>query len=98
MDKAKHTQGPWTLDTCLHIYGLGEPKPIDGFPGGVSVEEVHVCTAKTYADAALIAAAPELLAALEAVDEFAKNPDQLSRDHDGVLAQVRAAIAKATGA
>lgn len=31
--------------------------------------------------------------ALEAVDEFAKNPGQLSRDHDGVLAQVRAALA-----
>lgn len=39
----------------------------------------------------------ELLAALTAVDEFAKNPDQLSRDHDGLLAQVRAIIAKVDG-
>jgi hypothetical protein len=56
------------------------------------------CASVRHPDMQLIEAAPDLLEALEEIDEFAKNPDQLSRDHDGVLAKARAAIKKAKGA
>lgn len=49
------------------------------------------------ANARLIAAAPDLLEALQKVLAFAETPVSMSADHDGILAEVRAAIAKATG-
>jgi len=87
----KHTPGPWCMDTSLHIYGSAEPQPIPGFIGGTSIEQSHICTAKSYADAALIAAAPDLLEALEAIVRF-----NTPLPH-GLLEQARAAIAKARG-
>lgn len=58
----KHTPGPWFFDTHLHIHGQGTPVPCDG---GTRTDLPHVATANRFADAALIVAAPDLLAALD---------------------------------
>ena len=92
---AKHTPGPWFLDTSLHIYGQSEPRPLDGFTGGEIVEQPHVCTAKNYANARLIAAAPELLGALMM---FVWPYQEQNRNTDTERQEIaRAAIAKAIG-
>lgn len=96
----KHTPGPWFLDTSLHIYGTSVPRPLDGWPGGATVEHPHVCTAKTIGDARLIAAAPELLEALEAgpstLHELPGGKECACSQCDFVRLK-RAAVAKATG-
>lgn len=102
--KSQHTPGPpWTLNK-------GNRKPMIGFDvkdGGPLlpiVPEVHgYCVAEAKRNARLIAAAPDLLAALKDLDDRL----QLCKDV-GVTADeaydsfyqeiVRAAIAKATGA
>jgi hypothetical protein len=86
---SKHTPGPWT------VWENGDDE--------IGVDDLYqnsVCTVEKgetrMADASLIAAAPELLAALELLLS--------ARDDDGaicpsgvVVAQVKAAIAKAKG-
>ena len=69
-DKAKPTPGPWFADTGCR----GEPVFIYGT---VNDDAVDVCTvpfrvgdAQAEADAALIAAAPDLLEACEAAENF----------------------------
>lgn len=80
-----HTPGPWTLEP-----GIG-----GGFSGMISGPEHSVAAVCNYypkavlANALLIAAAPDLLAACEAAIYALKG-----REHDGFL---RAAIAKAKG-
>lgn len=86
----KHTPGPWFIDTSLHVYGSSEPRPLDGVPGGTVIDNPHVCTAKTCADARLIAAAPELLEMLQKAVKFGGLFPDLAEE-------ARAAIAKATG-
>lgn len=86
MSAAKYTPGPWAY--VDHDYGH------DSVYGGVSRLVCHVFgdDAQAVEDARLIAAAPELLAALQnAVDEV----DGTFPFH--FLEAARAAIAKATG-
>ena len=86
MPRETHTPGPWTwagvtqCATGLGFYSVGP----DYDPNG------SICRLDNQpaGNARLIAAAPELLAALLSVP--------LSGLSDGVAAQVRAAIAKAT--
>lgn len=92
--EAKHTQGPWSRS---NPHGL----TIDGPPDrtGWVLTVAHVAARKdekqALADACLIAAAPELLAACQAVlDEF---PAMDGRRIESVKAICRAAIAKAKG-
>lgn len=73
----KHTPGPWTAD--------GEDSDWEINFNGISIAEVY-----DEADARLIAAAPDMLAALEAVEA-----DYIKAD---LRVIVRAAIAKAKGA
>jgi len=73
---SKHTPGPWITDTCV------------GDRWRVSHQGRWTATAYTKPDARLIAAAPDLLAALKLVEPY------VSLDH---LGQVHAAIAKAEG-
>jgi hypothetical protein len=80
-----HTPGPWHWDV----------DPLENRTPDVLVDKdsraVMVANWKgSEADARLIAHAPELLAALEAVVAF-------SGAHGGPYAEARAAIAKATG-
>lgn len=94
---SKHTQGPWQVsgvrarelklgrDTQLHMVG----------PDGDEAAAVFYCTktGRGVADAKLIAAAPDLLAALEALMDVAS--DCGVSKHNFAMGDARAAIEKA---
>lgn len=84
MSEHKHTPGPWIADVrnenCAYIEG--PPTSYDE------------CYFKNAADARLIAAAPDLLAALQAI----VSPLGGFHCHTTVQDQARAAITRATGA
>jgi hypothetical protein len=85
---AQHTSGPWQVNSLTRIeaadYGL-----IANVRGDLSEAETH-------ANARLIAAAPELLDALESLEMFMR--DCMTEDADlDVWKLARAAIAKAKG-
>ena len=97
-----HTPGPWWLDGPTHVVAA----PVDDQFGNRSV----AVTATRYdgptnaANARLIAAAPELLAALTTLRDFIREaavdgafPDLDIQDIERVLEQARAAIAAARG-
>lgn len=90
---SKHTPGPWTLQSCDGGNAAGNERHKSSIRhGGTSLEIIQRVGGTTYptlcANARLIAAAPELLAACLATVE-------LTEGHAAELA--RAAIAKATG-
>lgn len=86
--KAKHTPGPWMYTKCrcgdpvCRAYHISHSRSNGGFD---------------EADARLIAAAPNLLSALEAMVKTFGNSTVLSDYGRGVVAQANAAIAKAEG-
>jgi len=96
---ARHTPGPWRV--------TGGPTPRGNAAGVCSVDGLHVTDVHGYgtsietdhANARLIAAAPDLLAALENVSAKLERlcgvsyPDAIALD----LSQARAAIARAKG-
>lgn len=92
--QTKHTPGPWNwaksdIDGKYSIYGNG-PLAYCGDTGAVDGDG--------EANARLIAAAPDLLAALEAlVGEADLGEVDLDDDDRAKLEQARTAIAKATG-
>jgi hypothetical protein len=103
MTSRKHTPGPWYVGTEFndqgrHIYAAQKVRHEDG-------DEWHPLIACTddderlvdwQANAVLIAAAPDLLEALETLANMAEAfPDELHKDHPDVVA-ARAAITKAT--
>jgi len=88
----KHTSGPWVLGTRDHsTYDITGPK-------GSLPYIAHVPSGRDNrsANARLIAAAPDLLAALK-VAEKAMQADISGIDIGASFEQIRAAIAKATG-
>jgi hypothetical protein len=101
--EAKHTPGPW------HTNGKVHETTIDGFRTtsvAVSMSEVGRAIACVYAgfgdgpdNARLIAAAPDMLAALrEFVEAFNGDHDAaIAMGLDVALGNARAAIAKAEG-
>lgn len=82
---AQHTSGPWRVIENAHIDAIQVMAPSDGD---------RVCTVTSRSESAangrLIAAAPELLAALQNI--LTANPDLAE-----VADEARTAIAKATG-
>jgi len=87
----KHTLGPWIAgdDEDSDYYLVGPH--VDGLVSR-PVVKLHC-----EADAFLIAAAPELLAAITALTSMAESfPNELHADHPDVVS-ARAAIEKATG-
>ena len=106
---AKHTPGPWSLETVPTT--AGSCHKIGPFPSSGLRPLVHACVyadgiriglneaspvaVELAANARLIAAAPELLASLFA---FVAPFDGIEMVPDGDVAKARAAIAKATGA
>jgi len=93
----KHTQGPWTVSNETDISGI-ENDPENGCVGPVDVAHVYLRTVqgRTEANARLIAAAPDLLAALQGLLRgIFDGPDDA--DAATLVAKARAAIAKATG-
>lgn len=104
MTSSKHTPGPWIVTTIDHSSGGGGDVPSTLFRVGFLSQKdfaVHVadkCHDDSYANSLLIAAAPELLAALKAMQAYAIAEIQRGgAHHDPVWAQVAAAIAKAEG-
>jgi len=91
-----HTSGPWTHEGQGDITGI-ENDPASGCVGKVDVACVYLRTVpgKTEANARLIAAAPDLLTALEALADYV---DERAGDNEcRPLENARAAIAKAEG-
>ncbi len=101
MSKAKHTPGPWSH------YPEDNIITAEATPHATLIEwqarSLHVSIAERDANARLIAAAPELLAALQeaigAVRVF-HGPDEWEtyRDHSPEMRRWHTLIAKATGA
>lgn len=91
MSNAKHTPGPWKVARQNRSPTTGEWMISGATPGYLA--EVRDCgSGDVQANARLIAAAPELLAALQAC--LPHLPGEACGEHE----DARAAIAKATGA
>ena len=94
---AQHTPGPWKLDGAANTNDLDIIAPT-GRITMLDCEISEVSEDVLTANARLIAAAPELLAALRAAEEWAEHiEDDESRVPVDVRLAMRAAIAKATG-
>ena len=100
-DKFTHTPGPWTVeeigqdDIYGHVYISGHiTSPLHTYCGNTSArtDSIAAPDSMTRADAYLIAAAPDLLAALQLVAAQLPTIDKIACE------AVRAAIAKATNA
>jgi len=97
---SNHTDGPWIWSTYEGNSGsfrvLSIAKAIHGSAGYVAkipASKFH----NEKANATLIAAAPDLLGALESVDAFISAPLSGYRLPPEIVADIRAAIAKARG-
>lgn len=100
---AKHTPGPWTWDG----YSLRPANPdpdqhavhtiIDAehIGWGFVCSDLRITTAESNANLALIAAAPELLTALEALCGLAEFRGGHLNEYGAAVAAARAVIAKA---
>jgi len=89
----KFTPGPWSHDGFVTVFG----------PNGLSVAHTssgirHYGEDSAIANAHLIAAAPEMYAALKAIIEQWDTPNWKLTEHTGVLIEAgRAALAKTYG-
>jgi len=103
--EVKHTPGPWTFNS----FSLGSPNspivhkkivgPLNENGSKNLIAEVHMQHPAHEADGRLIAAAPELLEALEhmvAVSNWATTI-QSEEQYDAMIANAEAAIRKAKG-
>lgn len=96
----KNTPGPWVITSHRPPYsegndfpGVGISIPSAELTSGIHEDAIEVWGENSEANARLIAAAPELLEALIAVDDFIRGKPEAVEPF-GI---VRAAIAKATG-
>jgi hypothetical protein len=99
MTEAKHTQGPWMIIHSYNIVAENGRRGIasaGGYQNNQKTEAVH---AENCANARLIAAAPDLLAALKIALPYVESfdGDNADRQTKANAATVRAAIARATG-
>lgn len=88
---AKHTPGPWTRNRAINTVDMGRYSVICPF-GADSKKHVS----EIEANMRIIAAAPDLLAALEAIIKMI-GPYAGQGRMDAEIAAARAAIAKARG-
>ena len=86
MTDSKHTPGPWRWN---------DSDELEAADGAIVVETDSACYPPYGADRDLIAAAPELLAAL--VEHLAWYDGKTSVDETKLIADTRAAIARARG-
>lgn len=99
IEKAKsgHTPGPWTVEVCRagqsSITGV---KYADSIIQPLNILAERHAAGEVSANAALIAAAPDLLAALENVLSAVAYSEEAAADILD-LGEIRAAIAKAKG-
>lgn len=104
--KAKHTPGPWELSTRLYVHGILDSKGLAiAFQDVAPQVDCGSITSRgrtpeeTLANARLIAAAPDLLEALEALKTAngANNFQGWHSSFEEAIAKANAAIAKAKG-
>jgi hypothetical protein len=99
VEQVKHTKGPWGVNPVnaqVDAFATGEPLPICQllWPTDERSE------AETFANARLIAAAPDLLAELEWVRkglEQLRHMKGLRSSSEALIARIDAVIARATG-
>jgi len=94
-----HTPGPWTAEPPDHVDIYGNPVPVDLFTPEywfISGPGADVHGLMTAADARLIAAAPDLLAVLQDLQESAGYWSEYDVPI-GIVERINAAIAQATG-
>ena len=98
MTTAKYPPGPWTHEGQGDITGI-ENDPANGCVGKVDVCSVYLRTVpgRHEANARLIAAAPELLEALQRMLPELRGLAFFSDTASEMLRSAEAAIAKATG-
>jgi len=102
MNESKHTPGPWHYRHRFHP-GDREHDQIDAYAvtarlGEITIAETLYSCADDEANACLIAAAPDLLAACQKVKDLAPELWRLDpEDWPKVMDRIEAAIAKATG-
>ena len=94
---AKHTPGPWMPGCKSHGASCRHPA-IMSDDGQVAIAAWQGSEAATDANARLIAAAPELLKALQALTHSLDYADLLHDDQRKAFKHARDAIAKAGGA
>jgi len=98
MTTAKHTPGPWDVTTVDHSSGGSGAVPSTLFRVGFPSQKDftgHVadkCHGDSYANAHLIAAAPDLKAFAEKVRDFAREIDD-----DGLYQAADSVISKSEG-
>jgi len=87
-----YTPAPWLIFYDGPDYGIGYRAIVDS-------EGYTICNSSPMgeANARLIAAAPDMLAALQMVEAIWSRDQTANIDPESPLAKVRAAIAKATG-
>ena len=99
-----HTPGPWVADS--RVGGVVRGGPVQSFVNGSGQQQVALATGQEYmkpgeqaANARLIAAAPDLLAACEALIDAHRAVVHGEASHvaAGLLNAAEAAIAKARG-
>ena len=88
--ETKHTPGPWAIEYRTDGQSTYSPRICAG-------EQDAEFKAKAEANARLIAAAPELLEALDGLCGLAELRPGHLQDYKAAVAAARAAIAKATG-
>jgi hypothetical protein len=89
-----HTPGPWTFQDDATFSTLGDKRIVGA--DRISPAIVFGGISESAANAALIAAAPELLLALDLILGIGRK-DHGNPKYDGIYATARAAIAKAEG-
>lgn len=102
MTEQKHTPGPWIATRILGGWWVAEDndptafyrRRIAGVAGGAGIDS-------PAANARLLAAAPELLAALEEAKQFIQNGIEYgyinTPEDEDVLARIKKAVRKAKG-
>jgi hypothetical protein len=88
-----YTPAPWVLEQDGDVYVR---LALDNVLRCMD-ERSDVATSQDYANARLIAAAPDMLAALQMVEAIWSRDQTANIDPESPLAKVRAAIKKATG-
>jgi predicted mannosyl-3-phosphoglycerate phosphatase (HAD superfamily) len=100
--ETKHTPGPWWVDD-MACSARAVANRAATYPSGLSTDEktAHMAAidAESAANAALIAAAPELLSALRMARDYLEGIAERNNDEetDATLRYVDAALAKAEG-
>lgn len=96
----KHTPGPWRLITVVTTKGAHHDQAVSAANGHAAITMIHDGSEEGQANATIAAAAPDLLAALEAWEAAYNTHDQSEEMRRDMRLEAHrltvAAIAKAT--